>query len=250
MSSKLEQLKRKRLMKEDPVTFLVNEVVNLKQQIEELKKKDPQYELELSGFDFKGDTGETGLKGDTGDKGETGEQGIKGEKGDTGDKGERGEQGERGERGEKGQQGSKGVKGDKGEQGEKGKDGKDGKNGKPPKHQYNHGRIRFENPDGTWGEWIEIKKGEGFGGRTLHRGGLDLVRDDLTSQCNGVITTFTLTSTPKADTVQLYSTQFPIVYRPDVDFTVNTSAKTITLDTSQVGAPQTGQTLVAIYTKS
>lgn len=68
-------------------------------------------------------------------------------------------------------------------------------------------------------------------------------RDNLTSQCDGSNIIFTLTNNYKSGTVQLWSSQFPIVFDPDTDFT-ETSANTITL----VGiVPEAGQTLVAIY---
>ena len=73
------------------------------------------------------------------------------------------------------------------------------------------------------------------------------VRDDLSSQCDGIIKTFTLTKNFISGTVQLFSTQFPIIYRPVIDFTED-SAGTLTL-TSEVGAPASGQTLVALYEK-
>ena len=142
------------------------------------------------------------------------------------------------------------IRGDKGDS-IVGKQGAKGIDGKPPEHEIAYNRIRFKNPDGTWGAWLDIEKRDtGRSRGTLHRGGLDLVRDDLSSQCDGSTTTFTLTATPKADTVQLYSTQFPIIYRPEVDFTVDVSANTVSLETSEVGAPKSGQTLVAMYVKS
>lgn len=73
------------------------------------------------------------------------------------------------------------------------------------------------------------------------------VRDDLSSQCDGSNKTFTLTKAFVSGTVQLFSTQFPIIYRPITDFTENTNG-TITL-TTEVGAPASGQTLVALYEK-
>lgn len=73
------------------------------------------------------------------------------------------------------------------------------------------------------------------------------VRDDLSSQCDGSNKTFTLTKKFISNTVQLFSTQFPIVYRPVVDFTENSNG-TLTL-TAEVGAPASGQTLVALYEK-
>ena len=238
MTSKVEELKKKRRLKVDPVAVLIEEVEELKKKLE----KPPEYELELNGSDF------GYLKGDKGDKGGTGNIGKIGSKGDTGDSGQRGEAGERGVKGNVGRTGKQGLKG---VQGQFGETGHNGLNGKPPKHEIAYNRIRFENPDGTWGEWLDIEKRDGkFGGHTLHRGGLDLVRDDLSSQCDGSTTTFTLTATPKADTVQLMSTQFPIIYRPTIDFTVDVSANTVSLVTSEVSAPKEFQTLVALYVKS
>ena len=46
------------------------------------------------------------------------------------------------------------------------------KDGRPPKHEVKNQSIRFENPDGTWGEWIHF--GNGYGGG-LYRGGGDTV---------------------------------------------------------------------------
>ena len=79
--------------------------------------------------------------------------------------------------------------------------------------------------------------------------GLDFVRDRFTDQCDGVTKTFTLSATPKANTVTVKSTQFPIIYDPDIDFTVDVTNRTVTL-TSEVDAPQTGQTLIITYIKS
>src|SRR3990167_9438774 len=61
------------------------------------------------------------------------------------------------------------------------------------------------------------------------------VRDDLSSQCDGSQKTFTLTKSSLTFTVQLFSTQFPIIYRPITDFTENANG-TLTL-TAEVGAP-------------
>lgn len=66
---------------------------------------------------------------------------------------------------------------------------------------------------------------------------------DLTADVNGSATTFTV---PR-DTVRVHlvwSTQFPVVLRPDVDFTL--SGQTLTLVTAQVGTMQSGQTVVAL----
>ena len=65
---------------------------------------------------------------------------------------------------------------------------------------------------------------------------------DLTSQCNGVTKIFTVPSNSRS--IKLESTQFPIIYRPLVDFIV--SGVSLTLQAG-VGAPETGQTLLFYY---
>lgn len=68
---------------------------------------------------------------------------------------------------------------------------------------------------------------------------------DLSSQCDGVTTKFTV---PRHRfIVGLQSTQFPNIFRPGVDFT--TANTTLSLVTSQVAAPQAGQTLMFLYVK-
>ncbi|MEW6198612.1 MAG: hypothetical protein AB1601_08130 [Planctomycetota bacterium] len=109
-----------------------------------------------------GQPGEQGEKGDKGDQGEQGlqgekgEQGLQGEKGDPGEKGDKGEQGEQGLQGEKGEQGLQGEKGDPGEKGDK------GDKGDKPQHQWVGTQLQFENPDGSWGNLVDLKgeKGE------------------------------------------------------------------------------------------
>lgn len=54
----------------------------------------------------------------------------------------RGPQGERGPAGRDAKDGARGDKGDKGDM---------------PAHQWDGTRLRFERPDGTWGEWVELK---------------------------------------------------------------------------------------------
>lgn len=67
---------------------------------------------------------------------------------------------------------------------------------------------------------------------------------DLTDQCNGVLKTFAIPT--NFGVIGVFSTQFPVNYRPLVDWTLGN--KTITL-TSQVSAPETGQTLWIMYIK-
>jgi len=87
-----------------------------------------------------------------------GPQGPKGDKGDTGDTGPQGFKGPQGDAGPAGGAGSVGPTGSQGPQGEK------GEAGKPPKHQVQRGEIRFEKPEGDWGEWIKVGQTRQVGG--------------------------------------------------------------------------------------
>lgn len=64
--------------------------------------------------------------------------------------------------GEDGEPGKKGDPGPRGEPGPRGAPGRDGAPGKPPKHQIKqtiqHWKLRFENPNGSWGKWIDIPR--------------------------------------------------------------------------------------------
>ena len=66
---------------------------------------------------------------------------------------------------------------------------------------------------------------------------------DLTSQVDGATTTFTL---PHATlkVLGVWGTQFPVTFRKDVDWTF--AGRTLTLVTSQIDIPQSGQTLWAL----
>lgn len=83
---------------------------------------------------------------------------------------------------------------------------------------------------------VKDKNGSGGGG--------DIVEYyDLTSQCNGATKTFTVPSNRKI--IGVFGTQFPINLRPGIDWT-GSGTNTLTL-TSEVSAPETGQTLWIIY---
>lgn len=70
-------------------------------------------------------------------------------------------------------------------------------------------------------------------------------RTDLTSQCDGSNKTFYLDKAPlDTATVMVFGTDFPIILRPTIDFTV--ANKTLTLATA-IPAPSNGATLVATY---
>lgn len=138
--------------------------------------KGPQGERGLQGI--QGPAGADGAKGDPGDTGPQGPQGIQGEKGDPGDTGPRGPAGEKGDtgpqgpagpkgdpgiqgpEGPQGPQGEKGATGDpgpKGDQGEKGEKGDDGAQGLPPEHEWQGTALRFKEPDGSWGQAVDLR---------------------------------------------------------------------------------------------
>lgn len=67
----------------------------------------------------------------------------------------------KGDRGEKGEEGRAGKDG---RNGIDGKNGKDGKQGEAPEHEWDDTKLRFKNPDGTWGEKVDLKGRDGVGG--------------------------------------------------------------------------------------
>nr|DAU64258.1 MAG TPA: short tail fiber protein [Caudoviricetes sp.] len=138
--------------------------------------KGPQGERGLQGI--QGPVGADGAKGDPGDPGPQGLQGIQGEKGDTGDTGPRGPAGEKGDagpqgepgpkgdpgiqgpegpQGPQGEQGAKGDPGPKGDTGATGPAGADGAQGPPPEHEWQGTQLRFKEPDGSWGQAVDLR---------------------------------------------------------------------------------------------
>lgn len=138
--------------------------------------KGSQGERGLQGI--QGPPGADGAKGDPGDTGPQGPQGIQGEKGDTGDTGPRGPAGEKGDtgpqgpagpkgdrgatgsQGPKGPQGPKGLQGDpgpKGDTGDTGPAGADGAPGLPPEHEWQGTSLRFKEPGGSWGQYVDLR---------------------------------------------------------------------------------------------
>ncbi len=110
-------------------------------------------------------------------------------------------------------------------------------------------------------EQLEVKLGEmvqrlqGRSGGIGRQDVLDIIsgnqphtiRDDLSSQCDGSNMVFNLSKVGMAGTFVLQGTQFPIIYRPGVDYNVAPDLKTVTLVASEVGAPKKFQTLVMHY---
>lgn len=137
---------------------------------------------------------------------------------------------------------------------ENGRDGTDGKDGSPDTPEEVRDKLQSLKEDerldksavkGFQEEIEELKKKVSAipRGRVGGTRKVQITRvEDLTSQVNGVVTTYSL---PR-DTVRVHmvwSTQFPQILRPTTDFTF--AGQTLTL-TSQVGVIQSGQTLVAM----
>lgn len=66
--------------------------------------------------------------------------------------------------GAKGDKGDKGDTGATGAPGTNGLNGAPGANGNPPEHEISGTQIRFRNPNGTWGAWIETQGIAGVNG--------------------------------------------------------------------------------------
>ena len=114
-----------------------------------------------------GDIGATGPQGPQGIQGDTGPQGIQGVKGDTGDTGPQGIQGPAGPTGPKGDTGNTGATGATGPvgpQGPQGATGATGPSGPAPSHQWSGYTLRFQNPNGTWGAYTDLRGATGATG--------------------------------------------------------------------------------------
>jgi len=205
----------------------------------------------------KGDIGPMGEKGSRGYQGPNGERGPIGLIGRIGPAGRIGPVGPVGKEGPLGPQGLKGNKGDSGDKGEKG-DSLDAK--AIVTKLLEEIDIKLTEKEKKVLKKLEqkliimIQKLQVHGGGISRADIIDLIsgneytRADLSAQCNGANMVFTLPDDYVSGSVALWSTQFPIVYRPTTDFT-ETAANQITLVAAQVGPPKTGQTLVCTYDK-
>jgi hypothetical protein len=168
--------------------------------------------------------------------------------------GKKGDRGPKGDRGEPGRSVT-GPPGIPGLDGRDGKDGKDGKDGSPDTPEQVRDKLESLTDDerldktairGLKEEMDDVKKLASAGGVRFFGGpNANAVQvADLSSQCDGVLKSFYVPKHRFA--LMLVGTQFPVIYRPTVDFT--TANNTLTL-TDEVGAPDTGQTLTFLYVK-
>lgn len=161
-----------------------------------------------------------------------------------GAEGAKGEKGDKGDRGEKGERGATfiAMRGAKGEQGEKGEAGS----------PDTPAQIRDK---------LEVLKGDDRLDKSAIKGLEEIERmanrvqtpakayrvylADLTSQCDGANMTFNVGGS-HFGIIGVYGTQFPLIFRPGIDYTETRNGFTLT---SQVSAPASGQTLTAQYLK-
>lgn len=168
-----------------------------------------------------------------------------------------------------------------GKDGAPGRDGRDGKNGKDGKDGA-PGQQGQQGPQGEKGDAADVTDIAAFGAAA--RDGLEILQGenrlkadaisgldekltelrtlasqriqtpakaymvytkDASAQCNGVTTQFTVGGTHRG-IVGVFSTEFPQIYRPVIDYT---ETSTGILLTSQVSAPQTGQSLIIQFLK-
>lgn len=216
----------------------------LLQQLHELEDKQPDLNKLLEGL--------RGIKGDKGDSGGPGEPGP------AGPQGEQGWPGVPGRDGNDGRDGKDGIDGRDGRDGVDGKNGKDGKDGSPDMAEDIRNKLELlvgdERLDASAIKGLEQlikkltpKRPEGVGA-IISRGTVKV--HDLSDDLDGSTKTFSLPAFWRIITVQ--SSSFPNAFRPDVDYTSDASAFTITF-TNEIDAASTlaaGQTILVQYAEN
>lgn len=108
-----------------------------------------------------GPAGEPGAPGPAGLAGPTGAPGVDGLPGAPGATGPAGVPGQRGPAGAPGAMGAAGVPGPAGADGKDGNPGPQGPKGDTPDHEWIGTGLRFEKPDGTWGDTVDLRGPKG-----------------------------------------------------------------------------------------
>lgn len=135
----------------DLIALLTQGQHDLRARFETLARQPgPQGEQGADGKD--GRDGRDGIDGQDGRHGIDGATGVDGKDGRNGVDGARGARGETGPQGAPGQRGAKGEKGDKGD------------TGPMPAHEWQGTKLRFEKPEGGWGELVELRGPKGARG--------------------------------------------------------------------------------------
>ena len=136
---------------EDRDLAIFDELTEINDSLEEVKSSFK--DVDLSSFEI--------LQGEKGEVGETGPQGEQGPMGPEGPMGRQGQNGRDGQNGKDGKDGHDGLDGVDGEQ------GPEGPKGDKPKHEWKGTELRFEDPDGKWGKWVNLLGPTGGSGRAL-----------------------------------------------------------------------------------
>jgi len=145
LSDEIEDLREEFLSELKKATGNVENVQSLVSElIDEVKKKDSELIIELDPEEIRGEPGKPGLKGKDG---KNGKDGVNGKDGHSP---------------------IAGIDYLLPEKGEIGPIGPVGERGPMPKHEWSGTKVRFENPDGTWGKWVDIR---GPSGRSIFGGG-------------------------------------------------------------------------------
>lgn len=149
MTKEEQRLSRLLQAKTDAEAEIFGAIDNLEDKVDELAESIPDTHSLLSTI-----RGPVGPQGPRGPVGPEGPEGIEGKEGKPGKDGKNGKDGEDGEDGAPGLDGERGLQG---------KPGKPGEQGRPPKHEWHGTKLRFENPDGTWGKWVDLGGGSTSG---------------------------------------------------------------------------------------
>ena len=226
----------------DADLVVLDEITALEEKVDALDKKVDEAVPDLNKV----------LKAVRGTDGEDGKNGRDGEDGkDSKVPGPKGEKGERGEIGPMGIAGRDGkdstVPGPKGDKGDAGKDGSpDTADDIRNKLELLEGDERLDKKAIKGWEDFEKSVKETATRRVQTPAKAFMIHKvDLTSQCDGANKTFNVGGT-HFGIVGVYGTQFPLIYRPIIDYTETATGFTLT---SAVSAPETDQTLVAQYLK-
>jgi len=118
-----------------------------------------------------GQDGRDGRDGVDGKDGQDGAPGVDGKDGRNGVDGKDGADGKDGQDGRDGAPGVDGKDGHTGAKGAPGKQGEKGDKGDTPAHEWIGTGLRFERPDGTWGETVDLRGQKGSRGDKGASGG-------------------------------------------------------------------------------
>src|SRR3990167_543737 len=259
INSLLSELKRLKAKQEGGITAeLIFDLTQKLEGVKELEKKFEDTVKEIKASVPNLDTMFRSVKGNMG------EQGEKGEKGDEGDsiKGERGLSGKDGEDGKDGKDGQNGRDGIDGRDGATGPSGLNGSDGSPDTGEIivsklesleEENKLKIEAVKNLRDELDKLEKKIKLGGRVIYSGngggGKIVKAEDISSQLNGVLKTFSLPAFFRV--ISIHSSSFPNAFRLTTDYTVDGSAFTVSFS-SEIDAStvlSAGQTVIVLFSE-